>query len=85
MNLDQLFIVIFNLLVYYQYALFIYILITWIPAARETLIFSIFETITYPFFRIFRGWFRFGQFDLTPVFGIILYGMLLQFVAGNLA
>lgn len=84
MSVDQLFVIVFNLLIYYQYALFIYILLTWIPAARETMIFRFFETLAGPFFRIFSGWLRFGQLDLTPVFGIILYGLLLQFVVGNL-
>ena len=84
MSSEALFVIVFNLLVYYQYALFIYILLTWIPSARGTIIFRIFETLASPFFRIFSGWLRFGQFDLTPIFGIILYGLLLQFVVGNL-
>jgi YggT family protein len=83
MSVDAVFIIVFNLLAYYQYVLFIYILLTWIPSARETLIFRFFETLAGPFFRIFSGWLRFGQMDLTPIFGLILYGMLLQFAAGN--
>ncbi len=82
MNIAYLGNLVFNLLFFYQYALFLYILLTWIPAARETIIFRVLETLASPFFKIFSGWFRFGQLDLTPVFGLILYGMLLQFAAG---
>lgn len=85
MNIEALFNLVFTLLVYYQYALFIYILLTWLPSARDTMLFRFFETLANPFFLVFRGWLRFGQLDLTPVFGLILYGMLLNFVVGNLA
>ena len=81
MNLDALYNLVFTLLFLYQYVLFLYILLTWVPAARETIIFRILETLASPFFRVFSGWLRFGQFDLTPIFGLILYGMLLQFAA----
>jgi len=84
MSPDVAFIFVLNLLYYYRYVLFIYILLTWIPAARETIVFRVFETLASPFFRLFSGWLRFGQLDLTPIFGLILYGMLLQFVIGNL-
>ena len=83
MSSEALFIIVMNLLYYYQFVLFIHILLTWLPAARETIIFRFFETLASPFFRVFRGWLRFGQFDLTPIFGLVLYGLLLEFVWSN--
>jgi YggT family protein len=84
MSSEVVFFYVLSLLSLYQYALFIYILLTWLPSVHETMIFKFFETLSEPFFRVFRGWLRFGTLDLTPVFGLILYGLLLNFVRGNL-
>ena len=84
MNLDGLFYIVLAFLTLYQYILFIYILLTWLPAAHETIIFRFLKTMADPFFRVFKGWLRFGYFDLTPIIGLILYGLLLEFVASNM-
>lgn len=85
MNVDGLFYLVLSLLSLYQYVLFIYIILTWLPKAHETMIFKVFQTLAEPFFRVFRGWLRFGQFDLTPIVGLILYGLLIEFVMGNMS
>jgi uncharacterized protein YggT (Ycf19 family) len=83
--MDRLFYYVFTFLYFYQYALFIFILLSWLPAVKDTMFYKLLGSICEPFFRIFRGWLVFGNFDLTPMFGIILYGMLLQFVINNIS
>jgi uncharacterized protein YggT (Ycf19 family) len=83
--MDLLFVFVLNFLIFYQYALFFFILLSWFPALKDSMIYRFLGTICEPFFRIFRGWLVFGQFDLTPMVGIIMYGVLLRFVLSNLA
>ena len=66
----------------YYYALIFYIILSWVPAIRESSFYALLGTICSPFFRIFRGWIIIGNMDFTPMVGLILYSTLLRFAVG---
>ena len=68
----------------YYYMIFLFILLGWIVEARKSSFYHMLGVIVEPFFRVFKGWFVFGQLDFTPLLGLFLYNILLEFISANL-
>jgi len=75
---------IIQLLNIYIYMIIIYIFLGWIQEARTSKIYHILGIIVDPFMRVFRGIFVFNGLDFTPMLGIILLQLLLNFLASNI-
>jgi uncharacterized protein YggT (Ycf19 family) len=56
----------------------------WIDELRRSVIYKYLGTIVEPFFRVFRGWLVFGGLDFTPMLGLILLNVILNFLSVNL-
>ncbi len=57
----------------YFYMLIAYILLSWVPSIRESKFYYYLHVITNPYMRIFRGFLVVGNFDFTPMIGLLLY------------
>ncbi|MFB6466562.1 YggT family protein [Cytobacillus sp. Hz8] len=66
-----------KLIVYYSYALIIYILMSWFPGARDTSIGRFFEKICEPYLEPFRR--------IIPPFGMIDFSPIVAFLVLRLA
>ncbi|WP_075981001.1 YggT family protein [Bacillus massilinigeriensis] len=66
-----------KLILYYSYALIIYILMSWFPNARETAIGRFFEKICEPYLEPFRR--------IIPPFGMIDFSPIVAFLVLRLA
>jgi len=73
---------IFTFLNLYYYVLIFYIIMSWVPAIRDSSFYKLLGMLCDPFFRIFRGWIVIGSIDFTPMVGLILYSSLLRFAVG---
>ena len=80
--MDLLAYYIYSFLSLYYYLLIFYIIMSWVPAIRESGFYTLLGVLCDPFFRIFRGWIVFGGMDFTPMVGLILYSTLLRFAVG---
>jgi len=67
----------------YFYMIFGYILLGWIIEIRQSEFYRIYGLIVDPFFRVFRGWFVFGQMDFTPMLGLFLFNMLINLLSSS--
>ena len=68
--------VIAKLLQYYSYALIIYILMSWIPNARETSIGIFLARICEPYLEIFRRFIPpLGMIDISPIVAIFVLNL----------
>ena len=70
----------YYLLTIYFYIMIVYVILTWTPLVNSKF-FRLLSKIVDPYLGIFRGWLVFGQIDFTPMFGLILFQLLLRFVA----
>lgn len=57
----------------YYWLLIINIFLSWIPELKQTKIGRLITYLADPYMRIFRGLLVFGMFDFTPIIGLILY------------
>ena len=77
-----IFVILFQLLKYYNYAIIIYILMSWFPGARESAVGRFLETIVEPYLEPFRRVIPpLGMFDISPLIAI----MALQFAGYGLS
>jgi uncharacterized protein YggT (Ycf19 family) len=75
----------YGYLVLYVYYLIIVlkIILSWTPLIHSRF-YAFLHKITAPYTDLFRGWLVIGQFDLTPLLGIILYQLILAFIGAAL-
>ncbi len=64
----------------YMLLIFAYILLSWIPELRQSKFYAILHQIVDPYLRIFRGLLVAGNFDFTPLLGILLLRFFLIFM-----
>ena len=65
-----------KLLQYYSYALIIYILMSWIPSARETSIGVFLAKVCEPYLEIFRRVIPpIGMLDISPIVAIFVLNL----------
>ncbi len=76
---DTLVIIYYFLMVYF-YIMIVYIILSWTPLVNSKF-YEVLRMIVHPYLGMFRGWLVFGQIDLTPMLGLILYQFLLRFIA----
>lgn len=68
-----------NAIVYYSYALIIYILMSWFPNARETGIGQFLATICEPYLEPFRRIVpTIGMFDFSPIIAFFVLNLAAQ-------
>lgn len=72
---------VYKFLQIYYYIMIACILLSWIPEVRSSKFYAMLNQITDPYLRLFRGLLIVGNFDLTPILGLMLY----QFGLGALA
>jgi uncharacterized protein YggT (Ycf19 family) len=48
---------------------------------RNTGFYTIMDKISSVYLRPFRGWLVIGQLDLTPMFGLIIFQIILSFIS----
>ncbi|MCH1623859.1 YggT family protein [Ferdinandcohnia quinoae] len=71
--MDFIFVLLGNILVYYSYALIIYILMSWFPNARETGIGQFLARICEPYLEPFRKIIPpLGMIDISPIVAILV-------------
>lgn len=71
--MDILFSVLVNLLVYYSWALIIFILLSWFPNARESAIGQFLARICEPYLEPFRKIIPpIGMIDISPIVAILV-------------
>ncbi len=73
--------VLYFILNIYMFAIIGYILLSWVPELRNSRIYAFLHQIVDPYLRIFRGFLVFGNFDFTPIIGILLLRFFLMFMA----
>ena len=61
----------FRLVQYYEYAIVIYILMSWLPGARESGLGRFLGRIVEPYLRIFRFIPPIGMLDFSPIVAIL--------------
>ncbi|MGO3589976.1 YggT family protein [Leuconostoc falkenbergense] len=61
----------FRLVQYYEYAIVIYILMSWLPGARESGLGRLLGRIVEPYLRIFRFIPPIGMLDFSPIVAIL--------------
>ncbi|KDA48937.1 Cell division protein YlmG/Ycf19 (putative), YggT family [Leuconostoc pseudomesenteroides 1159] len=61
----------FRLVQYYEYAIVIYILMSWLPGARESGLGQFLGRIVEPYLRIFRFIPPIGMLDFSPIVAIL--------------
>lgn len=61
----------FRLVQYYEYAIVIYILMSWLPGARESGLGRFLCRIVEPYLRIFRFIPPIGMLDFSPIVAIL--------------
>ena len=61
----------FRLVQYYEYAIVIYILMSWLPGARESGLGRFLGRIVVPYLRIFRFIPPIGMLDFSPIVAIL--------------
>ncbi len=71
---------IYYILNIYFYLLIIYVLLGWIDEVRRSRFYYYYGLITEPFLKIFRGFIVVGNLDFTPMVGLILYQVLLNYL-----
>ncbi len=69
----------------YFYMIIAYILLSWVPELRKTKFYTMIYLIVSPYMRFFRGILVFGNFDFTPIVGIMLLRFFLLFMNDFLA
>jgi len=68
----------------YYYLMILTIILSWTPI-RNSRFYDIIDKITSLYLRYFRGWAVIGgTIDLSPLIGLLLYQLLLSFIAGAL-
>jgi uncharacterized protein YggT (Ycf19 family) len=77
----QLLVILYYALTVYMYIILANIIMSWIPELRRTRIGGLLARIAHPFFKVFRGIIVIGMLDLTPMVGIILYQVALNYLA----
>ncbi|WP_312095295.1 YggT family protein [Niallia sp.] len=69
-------VVLAKLLQYYSYALIIYILMSWIPSARETSIGVFLARVCEPYLEVFRKFIPpIGMLDISPIVAIFVLNL----------
>lgn len=61
----------FRLVQYYEYAIVIYILMSWLPGARESGLGRFLGRIVEPYLRVFRFIPPIGMLDFSPIVAIL--------------
>lgn len=84
MDLNLITILLFALLELYIYLIIGYILLGWIEEVRRSNFYFQYGKLVAPFFRIFRGWFVFGNVDFTPMLGIFLLQIVIRFLSAGI-
>ena len=69
----EIFILLFRLVQYYAYAIVIYILMSWLPGARESGLGRFLGRIVEPYLRIFRFIPPIGMLDFSPIVAILAF------------
>ncbi|MGI6392543.1 MAG: YggT family protein [Candidatus Izemoplasmatales bacterium] len=68
----------------YYYLMIFTIILSWTPI-RNTWFYDFIDKITSLYLRYFRGWVVIrGTFDLSPLIGLLLFQLLLSFIASAL-
>ncbi len=70
----------FQVLRVYFYIMIVTIILSWTPL-RNTGFYTIMDKISSVYLRPFRGWLVIGQLDLTPMFGLIIFQIILSFIS----
>ncbi|PKG22115.1 YggT family protein [Niallia nealsonii] len=79
--MDLLFVILQNVIKYYSYALIIFILMSWLPNARETSIGTFLARICEPYLEQFRKIIPpLGMIDISPIVALFV----LQLANGGL-
>lgn len=71
---------IYRILQVYFYVIFASILMSWVPELRKTKIGQVIDKLANPFMSVFRGFIVIGMFDFTPMLGIFLYQLGLEYL-----
>lgn len=70
---------IYYILYAYFWVIIIYILLGWIPSIRQSKFYYQLHIIVSPFMDTFRGLLVIGMIDLTPMIGLFLYNIGLEY------
>ncbi len=62
-----------TILTIYFFMMIAYILLSWVPEIRQSRFYYILHLIVNPYMRIFRGLIVIGNFDFTPIIGLLFY------------
>ena len=84
--MDYLYLILYYgylVLYFYYFLMIVQILLSWTPLVGSKF-YHLLEKITGPYLNMFRGWIVIGQMDFTPMFGIILFQVLLSFIGSVL-
>lgn len=73
----------YQILRVYFYLMVATLILSWTPI-RNTRFYAVLEKITMVYFNLFRGWVVIGQFDFTPILGLLIYQLILQVIGGAL-
>jgi uncharacterized protein YggT (Ycf19 family) len=75
---------IIQILYLYTYLIVFYILLGWIKEVRESSFYRWLSILVYPFFKVFRGILVFNGLDFTPMVGILIIQMILNFALARI-
>jgi YggT family protein len=70
----------FYILTVYFYIMIAYVLLSWTPLVNSNF-YRLLGKIVNPYLGVFRGWFTLSGIDFTPMLGLILFQLLLSFIA----
>lgn len=69
----------YHILRVYFYLMLATLILSWTPI-RNTRFYAVLEKITMVYLNLFRGWIVIGQFDFTPILGLLIYQFILQMI-----
>ncbi|MDD4596164.1 MAG: YggT family protein [Candidatus Izemoplasmatales bacterium] len=73
----------YYILYVYYFIIIIHVILSWTPIVK-TRFYAFLTQITNPYMSIFRHWFVIGNLDFTPMLGLIIYQVILAFIASVL-